>query len=86
MPIFRWNSKDIISQNRPLGRTGTEFMGLYTDFYSRSMFLMNCGKSVKGWDKKSKPTRHCGYRTNVVRDDFCIGMLFCINGSPLSFS
>ena len=60
-------------------------MGLYTDFYSRSMFLVNCGNSVKV-GKKSKPTRHCGYRTNVVRDDFCIGLLFCINGSPLSFS
>lgn len=85
MPIFKVEFKRYHFPKSALGRTGTEFMGLYTDFYSRSMFLMNCGKSVKGRDKKSKPTRHCGYRTNVVGDDFCIGMLFCINGSPLSF-
>ncbi len=37
----------------------------YKDFYSRSMFLVNYGKSVKGRVKKDKPTRYCGYASKV---------------------
>jgi len=37
----------------------------YKDFYSRSMFLVNYGKSVKGRVKKDKPTRYRGYASKV---------------------
>lgn len=33
----------------------------YKDFYGRSMFLVNCGKSVKDRVKNDKPTRYCEY-------------------------
>lgn len=37
----------------------------YKDFYSRSMFLVNYGKSVKSRIKKDKPTRYRGYASKV---------------------
>ena len=37
----------------------------YKDFYNRSMFLVNYGKSVKGRVKKDKPTRYRGYASKV---------------------
>lgn len=37
----------------------------YKDFYSRSMFLVNYGKSVKSRVKKDKPTRYRGYASKV---------------------
>ena len=42
----------------------------YKDFYSRSMFLVNYGKSVKGRVKKDKPTRYRGYASKVSRSSW----------------
>lgn len=37
----------------------------YKDFYNRSLFLVNYGKSVKSRVKKDKPTRYRGYASKV---------------------
>ena len=37
----------------------------YKDFYDRSMFLVNYGKSVKSRVKEDKPTRYRGYASKV---------------------
>jgi len=37
----------------------------YKDFYDRTIFLVNYGKSVKARVKEHKPTRYCGYASKV---------------------
>ena len=37
----------------------------YRDFYNRSIFLVNYGKSIKSRVKKDKPTRYRGYASKV---------------------